>query len=188
MNTMNAMNAVKAGSMASAQYVQGVSRRYARRPENGPAVMRGAPGACLTFCKDLGCDPATAANPAFAVVLNCLDARPGNLYPAPNTAGAVFIVFVVFIDLQGLIFLAALCKRLLRARHEVPSPGRPYRWFRHLPDSGLYSHCTIQAGCVSQRYARRPENGPAVMPSARGACFADVPYLVSGPATTENLR
>ena len=81
-----------------------VSQRYARRPATGPAVMPSARGG-LTFCKDLICDPATTANPAFALVLNCLDARPGNLLPAPNPAGAVFMVFIVFIDLRGLIFL-----------------------------------------------------------------------------------
>ena len=63
--------------------------------------------------------------------------------------------------------------RLLRARREMPSPGRPCRWFGYVSASGIYSHRLIQAACDTQRHARRLATGPAGRTSAstlRGNC------------------
>ena len=54
--------------------------------------------------------------------------------------------------------------------------------------SGIYSPRSVHAACDTQRFARRPGGGPAVIPSARGACFALGIVLVSGPATIAKLR
>ena len=62
--------------------------------------------------------------------------------------------------------------RLLRARRQAPSQGRPCRWFRHAPASGIYNPRSVHAACASQRFARRPATGPAVMQSACGAFAA----------------
>ena len=78
--------------------------------------------------------------------------------------------------------------RLRRARHEVPSPGRPSHRFCPAPASGIFHLWPILAGCVSQRLARRRPIGPAVLPSVCGAftMFSLVP--VCGPATIANQR
>ncbi len=60
--------------------------------------------------------------------------------------------------------------------------------FAALPASGIDSHRPIQAACVSQRYARRPGGGTAVMPSVHGAFTAFDNVLLCGPAPIANLR
>ena len=54
--------------------------------------------------------------------------------------------------------------------------------FGNVLAGGVFHLRSIQAGCVSQRFVRRLATGPAVLHSARGACFAHVPYLVCGPS------
>ena len=60
--------------------------------------------------------------------------------------------------------------------------------FGHAPASGIFHHCTIQAARDTQRFARRPATGPAVMHRARCACSTLGVVLVWGPYTTANQR
>ena len=93
----------------------GVSQHYVRRTATGPRVILSARGACLAFRVVLDCASSPTANlplrtaapgkrsdrcrveskPTFG--RRSADVRSGNLHPAPNTAGSVFIAFIVFI-------------------------------------------------------------------------------------------
>ena len=75
----------------------------------------------------------------------------------------------------------------------LPPPSEPpqnyeYCEYYEYCVGGIFHHCMILAGCVSQRHARGPGGGSMVMPGARGAFAALGVVLLCGPATTANLR
>ena len=64
----------------------------------------------------------------------------------------------------------------------------PCRWFRLAPVGGIFRHWPILAACDTQRLARRPATGTAVMPSARGALAAFGVVLVCASPPIAKLR
>ena len=70
---------------------------------------------------------------------------------------------------------------------EKNEPPRTYEYYEYCA-GGIFNRCTIQAGCVSQRFVRRPATGPKGMPSAHGVFAALGIVLVCASSTPENHR